>query len=367
MNVLHLIPRMNYFGGTAKKLRFLFQNSKYGCNHFCAVGNLEGSEWLDNINIISLDCEDKILFEAKRVCSIVEEFRIDLIVSHFFHMSLVALIVSIKTKTPFIYQEHGIDIGENILKYPIRLLLILRSRFVIVNSYATAKMMKIKYPFIKNKIKVIYNGVTLPLSNSSYFLRKSIDVCENILLIGIIGRYLPLRKHALLIKAFVDVSKQVNNVHLVCLGEGGEEEAKVKKLANDLLPKKIHFLSRTPYVGSFLQEIDIYVNPAIGEAFGIATCEAMLMGKATIVARSGALPEYCIHGHNSIMVEPDDQKSLSDAILMLLGDIELRKRIGENAQKDISHRFSVNTYITNNNLVSYEAVVKYLQNKHNGD
>jgi len=274
-------------------------------------------------------------------------------------MSLVAMFASRRTKIPFVYQEHALSFGETLLKYPLRVSIMAKAKLIVVNSCATANMLRRRYPIINKNIRVIYNGVSLPIKKECYNIRDNLSVKQSTLLVGIIGGYLPLRRHAHLIKSFADVCKQLNDVHLVCLGEGASEENKVKELANKLLPENVHFLPRTQYIGSFLQELDVYVNPAIAEGFGIATCEAMLMGKAVIGANAGALPEYCMHGHNSILVPPDDQKSLTGAILMLLRDANLRQRLGANAQKDIIRRFSVELYVMNNNAVCYEAAEKH--------
>ena len=358
MKVLHLIPRMNYFGGTAKKLRFLFQHPEYGCQHLCAVGELSGDDWLDDSEIISLSRNDNILLETKRVCSIIGKYRVDIIVAHFFHMSLVALLASRRSKIPFIYQEHGIHVGETLLKYPLRCLILSRAKFVVVNSYATAKILRKHYLFMKNNLRVVYNGITIPLHSDNYSLRDIIGVKKNTLLIGTIGGYLQWRRHVILVKAFAKVCNLRKDIHLVCLGEGGSEQEKVEKLAKKLAPNNIHFLPRTQYVGSFLHDIDIYVNPAIAEGFGIATCEAMLMKKAVIVTNAGAFPEYCFHEHNSLLVPSDDPICLSEAISELLSDANQRQRLGEQAAKDIARRFSVEMYVMNNNAVCYEAYGK---------
>jgi glycosyltransferase involved in cell wall biosynthesis len=144
--------------------------------------------------------------------------------------------------------------------------------------------------------------------------------------------------------------------HLVFLGEGGTEWERVRDLAERLAPENIHFVPRTPYVGNFLRDIDIYVNVAIAEGFGIATCEAMLMKKAVIAAQAGALPEYCFHERNSILVPPNNAVALAKAMDRLLQDEELRNKLGANACIDVAKRFTADRYIKENNAVCYEAV-----------
>lgn len=357
IKVLHLIPKLEYFGGTAKKLRFLLNSPDDSVCHFCAVGSLEGANWLgDNVKPIPLRSGNIILLEVDRVISLVMEKKIDLIVAHFFHMGMVAFGVFLRTKIPYIYQDHGIDIGENFIKYPLRVLMMMKAKVIVLNSYATKKKFFATYPIKKNKYRLVYNGIDDPLVSDEYELRKNIGLNAEQLLVGTIGGFLGLRRQKMLIHAFAKALKQVSDLHLVFLGEGGSQEAEVKTLAKKTVEERVHFVPRTQYVGSFLSALDIYVNASVDEGFGIATCEAMLMGKPVIANKSGALPEYCLNMFNALLVESDSVDELAEAIVKLSDSKDLRSRLGCRAAKYISTRFTPELYVLNNNAVCYEAL-----------
>lgn len=82
----------------------------------------------------------------------------------------------------------------------------------------------------------------------------------------------------------------------------------------------------------FLLAADVFVLPSRSESFGIANLEAMAAGSAVVSTRTGAVPEYLAHGVQGLLVEPGDAPALAAALLALLGDAELRRRLGEAAR-----------------------------------
>ena len=75
-----------------------------------------------------------------------------------------------------------------------------------------------------------------------------------------------------------------------------------------------------------LSECRMIVIPSVLEAYGLVAAEAMSYGKAVIASNTGGLPE--VVGNAGLMVPPQDEKALSDAILKLDKDDDLRMELG---------------------------------------
>ena len=67
------------------------------------------------------------------------------------------------------------------------------------------------------------------------------------------------------------------------------------------------------------------------EAYGLVAAEAMAYGKAVIASNTGGLPE--VVGDAGILVPPQDEKALAEAIDRLDKDDELRMSLGRKAQQ----------------------------------
>ena len=86
-----------------------------------------------------------------------------------------------------------------------------------------------------------------------------------------------------------------------------------------------------------------------------AVREAMAMGKPVIVARRGMLPEIVEDGVSGVVVE-DSPENLADAIVSLVRDVPLRKKMGEAAMRRMQDEFNLEMQ-----SVMIEEVYKELQ------
>jgi glycosyltransferase involved in cell wall biosynthesis/GT2 family glycosyltransferase len=113
--------------------------------------------------------------------------------------------------------------------------------------------------------------------------------------------------------------------------------------------KRAPFLDRVRFhgrlddsdVSRFYAQCDAFVAPSLFESFGLIYVEAMQYGKPVIGCRTGGVAEVITDGVNGLLAEPGDERSLADALARLMGDAELRQRLGdagkESAREDFSH------------------------------
>jgi glycosyltransferase involved in cell wall biosynthesis len=103
----------------------------------------------------------------------------------------------------------------------------------------------------------------------------------------------------------------------------------------------------------FYSAADIMCTPSVDEAFGLVFVESMFMGVPPIGAKSGATPEIITHGKNGFLINPGDSKTLAKIIINLMGDEQLRRRIGKNARKFALSKFSYNSFIKHIEKIYY--------------
>jgi len=101
-----------------------------------------------------------------------------------------------------------------------------------------------------------------------------------------------------------------------------------------------------------LTRANIFLAPSIHESFGLAVLEAMALGKPIIASNCEGLKCIIDHMKTGILVRAADSAEIADAILKLLSDSNLQKRLSKNALS------IVKKYDWENRLNEYERVYR---------
>jgi glycosyltransferase involved in cell wall biosynthesis len=147
--------------------------------------------------------------------------------------------------------------------------------------------------------------------------------------------------------ALQEVRKHAPAVKLVIVG-AGDGLARLRALAADLsLHDTVHFAGWIEHqrVPAYLAAADIAIYPYRDTLINRAKCsikilEYMAMGKAIVTTRVGQNLEYLEHGRSGILAEPGDANAFAQALIQLLADPALARRLGQNAAQRIRDRFT---------------------------
>lgn len=158
-----------------------------------------------------------------------------------------------------------------------------------------------------------------------------------ILFVGRVG----VRKGVdLLLDALVDLQDEGVDFQAKIVGEtylpGDMEKYKVD-FGDRLEPDRFEFIphqENEKLIELFLQA-SVFVLPSRAENLPVVMLEAMACGNAVVATDVGAVSDVIKNYVNGIIIPPNDSQMISGAIVELLKDAQLRKTMGENAQKTI--------------------------------
>ena len=89
-------------------------------------------------------------------------------------------------------------------------------------------------------------------------------------------------------------------------------------------------------MAQLLRRHDIFVLPALwDEPFSIALLEAMAAGLAIVATNSGGSSEILRDGDNAVVVARNDERALADALVRLVCDDALRRRIADGGRDTV--------------------------------
>lgn len=178
--------------------------------------------------------------------------------------------------------------------------------------------------------EVIYNG-----TNPDLFVPG--PVRQGSASILIVGNLLAGKGHELLLRAFSRVKDLHPDLQCHMVGEGADRD-RFASLAGDLgISDRIHFLGRRSRaeVAKAMQECTVFVLPSRYEGLGCVYLEAMACGKPAIGCWGQGIDEIIRHGINGWLIPVDGLEELVQGLQVLLGNSELRARIGEAARRTV--------------------------------
>ena len=152
--------------------------------------------------------------------------------------------------------------------------------------------------------------------------------------------FFPVYDTRTLLAGFATASK-VNPGLTLLLKGGGPEEGEMRRLVTSMnLSGAVTFKGRSQYsdVPGDLQRADIFISAATSDGTPVSVLEAMATGLPCIATRVGGVPEWIVDGENGLLIPPGDPEALSRAILILVADPLLRRRLGARARETVRER-----------------------------
>lgn len=147
-----------------------------------------------------------------------------------------------------------------------------------------------------------------------------------------VARQYPRKDTATLLRALPVVRRHVPDLQVRVLG-GGPELPRLQALSTALgLSDTVTFEGPLPddtAVRRAYFQAHLFCLPSRQEGFGIVFLEAMAAGLPIVAARAAAVPEVVDHDETGLLVPPGSPDDLAAALLRLLGDAALRRRMGE--------------------------------------
>ncbi|MHC4123086.1 MAG: glycosyltransferase [Planctomycetota bacterium] len=199
-----------------------------------------------------------------------------------------------------------------------------------------------------NKLKVIYNGVeTKHFRNvvNAKTKKQLLNIDKSRLVIGTVSRLSEEKDQLILIDSLARVSQVFDNVVLVFVGDG-PLRSKLKKHAEKTgVKNKVIFLGFRKDVAKIINTFDIFTLSSLMEGVSVSLLEAMAAGKPVVVTNVGGNPEVVVDGETGFLIPPKNPDKTAEAMIKLLKNPELAKRMGNAGRKRVEEKFSLDKMV----------------------
>ena len=212
---------------------------------------------------------------------------------------------------------------------------------VCISDFARSQVASLVDPATLGKLHTVRCGVDLATFNPSD-KNPGDDHSAQVLCVAAMSRR---KGHAVLLDAFVDVLREVPGARLTLAGDGAERASLEARAAELGVAHAVRFLGAVEHdrMTSLYDEADVFCLPSFAEGVPVVLMEAMAMKVPVVATEIMGVPELVDHGKNGLLVPPARPDELAGALVQLLGDPALRKRMGEEARRRVSADYDAKT------------------------
>jgi 1,2-diacylglycerol 3-alpha-glucosyltransferase len=188
---------------------------------------------------------------------------------------------------------------------------------------------------VTSPIEVVPNGVELGNFNlGCEDCRPEFGFEPHHTLLVYSGRLGPEKSLDFLLRAFAGVAEAVQDVHLLIIGGGPEEETLKKTTLEIGLSERVHFLGMVEYprIPRLLGMCDVFVTASVTEVHPLSVVEAMAAGLPALGIRSVGVGDTIEDGVTGLL-SSQDQAAFAAKLTHLCLDRGLRQKMGLAARK----------------------------------
>jgi glycosyltransferase involved in cell wall biosynthesis len=299
----------------------------------------------------------KIYKSAKKLLR-DEKFNV-ITVQDQYYLALIGLCLSKKFKIGLEIQVHGFEkycgLRKLITKYVLP-----RANSVRCVSQRLKKQLTIEFSVKEEKVTVvpIYSQLSIvnypPATQASLLALRAgelrINKNKDKFVFLTVGRFVPVKNIGMQIEAMKEVAKKYPSAELWIIGDGPEKKNYELQItrpprksacwrcgqANYKLQKNIKLLGWQDDLNKYYNMADVFVLSSDSEGWGMAVIEAASFGLPIIMTDVGCAREVIKDNESGIIIPVGDRQKLIEAMLKIIEDENLRKKLGENAKLAVS-------------------------------
>ena len=271
-----------------------------------------------------------------RLRSLVERRGIDLIHTHSPYPAIATRLAYGSRGPRLVHTEHNLWTRYHRLTYWGNAATYSRNDHVFTVSDEVRRTVTYPRPLRAKRmpeVETLYHGPDLTaLDGGGDGVRAEFGIHDHVPIVGTVANFKAHKGHRYLLEAAAQVTSAVPGTRFMLVGLGPLEQP-MKEMASELgLADSIVFAGFRTDAPRLMRSFDVFVLPSLHEGLPIALTEAMALGTPPVVTSVGGNPEVVTHERDGLLVPPADPRALSDAVVRLLTEPELRTRLGDAAR-----------------------------------
>lgn len=286
--------------------------------------------------------DDPIWRSIQLAIEVARLHRVDVLHAHMPKAHVLAGIAGSLIQKPVVATVHGM----NITSHELGITRAVGSHLTTNCQEAFTQALAMGVP--PDRVDLVRNGVDIniyaPVRINNNF-RKSINVPQDALLVGFVGRLEHEKGPDLFLRAMDYVHQKRPDVHFVIVGEGFMHPQLEEMCKRMRLEKHVHFTSWCDNPADIYPSLDILAHTSRSDGTSLVLLEAMACGCPTVGLAVGGVREIIENENTGFILGASDWEGLGIRVLQLLNQPERREsmRLAARARAEQYFDVAVNT------------------------
>lgn len=227
---------------------------------------------------------------------------------------------------------------------------------IIVNAGAIQAYLIDERKIHPDKVTTVHNGIDLKRFlnlRSRQETRREFNIPREALLVGMVGRFSEQKDY----DTFFEATEEITDlVYFVAVGDGPLLNGLRSTVHSPQLKERIIFTGLRRDTPDLINAMDICILSSHYEGCPNVILEYMACSKPVIASDVGGCAELVINGKTGFIVPHRKPKELSDKIISLVKDAELRKKMGQEGRRRVEEFFDVKVMAKNTEKIYSELI-----------
>lgn len=350
VRVLHLIVTLTVGGAEDHILSLVRNLERERFNPtVCCIGE-SGPIGIEirnaGVPVFALGRLEKGGFDRKiipQLTGLMRREKIGLVHSHMYHANFYGRLSAFRAGIPIVCSVHNTYTRPKFHRRIANWWLGKNTPRILAGSEAIRNDIVNYDRVIPQKVLVIPYGVDtekfdVPLGREE--ARRKLGLPEGGFIVGTVGRLEEQKAQIYLVEAVGMLRRQGEQVTLLLVGSGREEERLREKVRREGLSDNVIFLGTRRDLPDLFRAMDVFSLSSLWEGFPIALLSAMAAGLPVVVTQVGGIPEIVRDGENGLLVPPGDAKKLAAALNRFREDPVTASSCGKSAAETIRKGYS---------------------------
>jgi len=366
IRVLRVLSRMNYGGPSRHVINLTACLQKYGYETRLLVGIPESAEgsMLDLAHgcgvapaiVARLDRPVMPLSDFAAFQQIVREirsFRPHIVHTHTTKAGILGRLAAVFCGVPAIFHTYHGFIFSGYFSQPASQLVVgverflagITDRLITLTPSLAGELSQRLGLNGSRKIETVSLGLNLSKNiatpRRSTGWRRSLNLSENHLLMGIVARLVPVKNHQLLLQAVAELAPAIPELHLAIIGGGELENCLRQQAVTSGIADRVHFCGLISEIEEVYADLDLLVLSSKNEGTPVVIIEALASGCPVAATSVGGVSELLEGGEYGVLL-PSETAAFVSALKTALENCRWsEKKLDEQFRRQWSAKYSI--------------------------